>query len=73
MQGRLTDAMPKKEIGELSGVIHATSLLGYTIGPLLAGFISDLYGISIIFLLASILTFMLFVLTLKKKFVFNIS
>ena len=73
LQGRLTDAMPKKEIGELSGVIHATSLLGYTIGPLLAGFISDLYGISIIFLLASILTFMLFVLTLKKKFVFNIS
>jgi len=50
-----------KNLSKREGLVYTLSNTGFLVGPLIAGFVSDLYGISSVFLLAAIFIFMAFV------------
>ena len=51
LEGSLTDLIPKKECGELTGVFESIYTCGVGIGPVIAGIIADLFGLRYVFLL----------------------
>ncbi len=68
IHGRITNLMPKKEIGELSAMLTAITDFSNTIGILLAGFIADYLGLNYVFLLAFfVFAILLLIITFTKK------
>ena len=72
MQGRITELMPKKEIGELVGVNSSIWNIATGFGPLLGGILADSYGLRYLYLLSSIIfLILLFVAYASKSFGFE--
>lgn len=55
ISGRLTELMPKKEVGEMSAVVYSTKSFAAAAGPLIAGLIADSFGINYVFLIGFVL------------------
>jgi len=70
LRGRVTYFMPRKEFGEMGGVEYSVINLAAFLSFLIAGFISEIYSLNMVFLLSSILVFSLFLFTLKNKSLF---
>lgn len=68
LQGRITELMPKSEIGGLTGVTRSIWLLGMGAGPIVAGFVSDILGLRWAFAICSFTLLMLLIFCLKLKF-----
>jgi DHA1 family multidrug resistance protein-like MFS transporter len=62
IEGALTTVIPKKKVGELSGAVRTIKMSAEALGPLFAGFISDLFGINYAFLFGGIIMLSLFCL-----------
>jgi len=60
--------MPKKSIGELTGVVRSVGLFGNGLGPIVVGIISDIFGLRFAFLLGSLIFLFLTAFTLLLKF-----
>ena len=71
LKGQITYFMPKKELGELGGIEYAVINLAAFLSFLFAGFISDIYGINSMFLVSSLILFVLFLSSLKSKLFSN--
>jgi len=67
IKGKISFFMPKKEIGELTGVEDATTNIAAGLSLLIAGFLSDIYGIRTMFLIGSFILFTLSVLIYKNR------
>ncbi len=67
-QGRITQLMPKKKVGEMTAILLALTNIALGLGPLTAGLLADNYGINSMFLLGSCLFLIIFIYNLKKKF-----
>lgn len=65
MMGNMTKVMPVNKIGEFSAISYAFRRFGAAIGPILAGFLSDVYGLGFAFLLCGAV-FGIMTLTLKR-------
>lgn len=70
LRGMITKCMPRKEIGELSGVDLSIKNLAAGTGLIVAGIISDGLGLKYVFLMTAILLTALFLMTSMKKFKF---
>ncbi len=66
--GRTTELMPKKNIGEMTGMIGSLSNLGRGISPIVAGLIADFFGLRYVFLLGSFISLALLIYSFKLKF-----
>ena len=72
IQGRLTELMPKKEIGELVGVNSSIWNIASGFGPIVGGIIADKLGLNYTFLLAFIIfSVLLLIAVLSKSFYFK--
>jgi len=68
LQGKIIKLMPKKSIGELTGVVRSVGLFGNGLGPIVVGIISDIFGLRFAFLLGSLIFLFLTAFTLLLKF-----
>ena len=68
LQGSITELMPKDKIGDLTGFGFVFADVSAALGPLMAGIVADLYGIKYVFLIGSIIMFILGLLVLTKVF-----
>jgi len=68
LHGRVTYLIPKEQSGEFSGIVMMFSSLSEALGPLMAGIVSDLFGLNYVFLVGAIIASVLSVLSLKKSF-----
>lgn len=71
LKGQITYFMPKKDLGELGGVEYSVINVAAFLSFLIAGFVSDIYGINAMFLISSIILFTLFLFNLKENLFFN--
>lgn len=67
-QGKVTALIPKKKVGEMTGMIYFTSHMAMAIGPLTAGILADNFGIHSIFLLGCGLFVILLIFNIKKEY-----
>jgi len=67
IQGRITELMPKKEIGELVGVNSSIWNIATGLGPLLAGIFADKFGLSYLFFVVAVLFLILFFIAYSSK------
>lgn len=65
--GMITHVTPRRMLGEITGLNNLAVRIGYIIGPILAGFISDIYGIQVTFFLVAIIAFALGAVTLLLR------
>lgn len=68
LNGRIAELMPKEQIGELSGVGMMFSHVADFAGPLIAGIVSDAFGLKYVFLIGAMVAFILMMLSLRKGF-----
>lgn len=68
LQGRLTELMPKNQMGDLTGINFIFSDVANAIAPLMAGIIADYYGIRYVFLIGAAISLLLFLLVFTKRF-----
>lgn len=68
LQGRLTELMPKSQIGNLTGFNFLFSDVANALAPLLAGLIADYYGITYVFLVGAAIILLLFFLAFTRTF-----
>lgn len=66
-RGRLTNCMPKKEIGELSGVEMSMRYMAAGLGLVISGIIGDLLGLKYVFIMVAITLLSIFLLISKKR------
>jgi MFS family permease len=71
LKGQITYFMPKKDLGELGGIEYSVINLAAFLSFFFAGFISDIYGINTMFLISSIILFILFLFSFKNKLFSN--
>lgn len=71
LSGKMTNLMPKSEIGELTSVLFALKSLSLALSFLLAGAISDLFGLQYVFLMGGFGFLSLFFIGLKSKEILN--
>jgi len=65
--GEITRLTPRRMFGEVTGLNNLVAKLGMIIGPIVAGFISDLYGIQVSFLMMAIFAFSLAVICMFQR------
>ncbi|MEM4244652.1 MAG: MFS transporter [Candidatus Nanoarchaeia archaeon] len=70
LRGKLTNYMPRKEIGEMSGIEHTTKYVAIGLGLVMSGIIADAFGLRYIFLMVAAALMGLLLLSLKKGFKF---
>lgn len=68
LNGRIVELMPREQIGELSGVGMMFSHVADFIGPLIAGVVSDVFGLRYVFLIGAAVAVVLSVLSVRKGF-----
>ena len=68
LQGRLTELMPKNQVGDLTGFNFVFSDIANAVAPLMAGIIADYYGIRYVFLIGAAISLLLFLLVFTKVF-----
>ena len=67
IEGAVTSVIPRKKIGEISGVLRTIKLGAEGLGPFIGGFVSDLLGIKFVFLFGALLMIGIFVSALYIK------
>ncbi|MEW6062794.1 MAG: MFS transporter [Nanoarchaeota archaeon] len=67
IQGRITELMPKKEIGELVGVNNSIWNIATGFGPLFAGIFADKFGLQPLFLVLAFLFLALLLIAHSSK------
>lgn len=65
--GAITRLTPRQMLGEVTGFNNLIERLGRILGPILTGFIADVYGLKITFLVIAILAFSLGVISLLLR------
>jgi MFS family permease len=55
INGLITNMAPSTEGGEITGITYASKVLGFVVGPLFAGIVSDTLGIGKLFLFLAII------------------
>ncbi|MDD4878382.1 MAG: MFS transporter [Candidatus Nanoarchaeia archaeon] len=68
LNGRIVELMPKEQMGELSGVGMMFMHVADFAGPIIAGVVSDAFGLSYMFLVGAMVAFGLVMLSLRKSF-----
>lgn len=68
LMGRITELIPKREVGEMTGVTKSINCLGSGLSPIVAGVIADLFGLRYIFLLGSLVSVGLLIFVFRLKF-----
>lgn len=66
IEGAATTIIPRNKIGELSGVLRTIKMGAMGIGPMIGGFISDIFGIKYVFLFGA---FMMVILLISAFFI----
>lgn len=64
IEGAITSIIPRKKIGEISGILRTVKLAAEGLGALIGGIISDIFGIQYVFLYGAFLMVVLFAVTL---------
>ena len=59
IMGRMTELIPKKEMGKMVGVTRSLNSVAAGLSPIVAGIIGDIFGLRYVFLLGSVITFCL--------------
>ena len=67
IQGRISTFIPRKDVGEFSGVEAAVTNLARGLSFLVAGFVSDIYGLNTMFLIGFVILFTLSWLVYQGK------
>ncbi len=67
LEGRLTEIMPRREVGEATGVFEAARSLAYGTGPWVAGIVSDAFGLKYSFLLGGFVSLFMLLLLLSRE------
>ena len=70
IRGKLTNCIPKKECGELSGMDMSLKYAAAGLGLLLSGIAAQIFGLGYVFLIMAIVLALLLLLTSKKEFKF---
>jgi MFS family permease len=65
--GAITRLTPRRMLGEVTGYNNFIDRAGRIVGPILAGFVADIYGLSITFLIIAIISLSLGMLSLALK------
>lgn len=65
--GMLTRLTPRKNLGEVTGVNNLALRLGFVVGPIITGFVADVYSIQVSFFLIAFFAFLLAVFALLFK------
>jgi MFS family permease len=68
LNGRLTDLMPKKLVGEFTGFTSAFWDIGAVAGPITTGLIADAFGLQYAFLLGMVTFIFLFIYISTLRF-----
>ncbi|MDI6738118.1 MAG: MFS transporter [Nanoarchaeota archaeon] len=68
LNGRIVELMPREQIGKLSGVGMMFSHIADFSGPLIAGVVSDAFGLQYMFLIGAAVAVVLAILSLRKGF-----
>ncbi len=70
LQGKMTEFIPKSKIGEMTGINTSIRHLALGLGPIMAGIISDVYGLKYVFLVGAVTFFILAMLVVKGRTLF---
>ncbi|MFP4111749.1 MAG: MFS transporter [Candidatus Woesearchaeota archaeon] len=65
IEGAMTTIIPRKKISRISGVISTIKMTAEGMGPLIGGFISDIFGVKYVFLLGAFIMLLLFIFSLS--------
>jgi MFS family permease len=68
LRGGLTNCMPKKEVGELSGADMSLKYMAGGLGFLVSGVIAQALGLKYVFLMVAVMMIAMLVLTSRKEF-----
>lgn len=68
LNGRIVELMPREQVGELSGVGMMFSHVADFAGPLIAGVVSDVFGLRFVFLIGASVAVVLTLLSMRKSF-----
>jgi len=68
LSGRMTELMPKKEIGGLTGIKTAVRDVAAAISPVLAGILADAIGLGYVFLMGFIVFFIMYFVVSRFRF-----
>ena len=68
LNGRIAELMPREQIGELSGVGMMFFHVADFAGPIIAGVVSDTFGLRYMFIIGAVVAFALTMLSLRKSF-----
>lgn len=70
IRGKLTNCIPRKECGELSGVDMSLKYMASGLGLLLSGIAAQIVGLNYVFIMVAVVLALLLLLTSKKEFRF---
>ena len=65
--GMITRLTPRRMMGEVTGLNNLADRLGRILGPILIGFVADLYGLSSTFLIMAVFAFGLGLMAMVLK------
>jgi DHA1 family multidrug resistance protein-like MFS transporter len=64
IEGAATTIIPRKKVGELSGILRTIKMAAEGLGPLFGALIADVFGVRYVFLFGAILMVLLFIFAL---------
>jgi len=67
-QGKITQLIPKKKMGEMTGMLFSTTHVALGLGPLVTGILADSYGIQSMFLVGAGFFLIMLVYNVRREF-----